>query len=181
MIYIYDINIYIWGFIKKKKNDLSITYSWRIGFWEHDIEASKMQGRARGRKGERKTYHIWQKRMYTMEFGIYWLNVAKPPRAQERARGPILPKSYKEFSTTPIYIHIYLWYIYIYLWYIQYVYMYIYCNLLVHVSFLLGSMSPAASWCLHFHSRGFAVTNCCREQRATQQGFFKGSWQGMEV
>ena len=50
-----------------------------IGFWEHDIEASKMQGGARGRKGERKTYHI------TMEFGgyIYWM-WQKNPRAQER-------------------------------------------------------------------------------------------------
>ena len=46
----------LWGFIKKP--GLSVTYSWQIGFWEHDIEASKMQGRARGRKGERKTYHI---------------------------------------------------------------------------------------------------------------------------
>ena len=45
-----------WGFIKNP--GLSVTYSWQIGFWEHDIEASKMQGRARGRKGERKTYHI---------------------------------------------------------------------------------------------------------------------------
>ena len=47
---------FIWGFIKKP--GLSVTYSWQIGFWERDIEASKMQGRARGRKGERKTYHI---------------------------------------------------------------------------------------------------------------------------
>ena len=45
-----------WGFIKK--NVLSITSSGEIGFWEHDIEASKMQGRTRGRKGERKTYYI---------------------------------------------------------------------------------------------------------------------------
>jgi len=37
-----------------------------------------MQGGARGRKGERKTYHI------TMEFGGYLLNVAKSPRLQER-------------------------------------------------------------------------------------------------
>lgn len=29
--------------------------------WEHDIEASKMQGCARGRKGERTTYWMWQK------------------------------------------------------------------------------------------------------------------------
>ena len=45
-----------------------------------------MQGGARGRKGERKTYHI------TVEFGGYLLNVAKTPtraRAQGRsARGP---------------------------------------------------------------------------------------------
>ena len=45
-----------------------------------------MQGGARGRKGERKTYYI------TVEFGGYLLNVAKNPtraRAQGRsARGP---------------------------------------------------------------------------------------------
>ena len=41
-----------------KKPVLSITSSGEIGFREHDIEASKMQGRARGRKGERKTYYI---------------------------------------------------------------------------------------------------------------------------
>ncbi len=40
-----------------------------------------------------------------MEFGIYLLNVAKPPRAQERARakrkGSYPTKKLKEFSTTP--------------------------------------------------------------------------------
>ena len=39
----------MWGFLKR--NGLSITYSWQIGFWEHDIadiEASKMQGREEG-------------------------------------------------------------------------------------------------------------------------------------
>ena len=60
-----------------------------------------MQGRARGRKGERKTYHIWQKRMCAMEL----LNVAKPPRSQERARakrkGSYPTKKSKEFSTAP--------------------------------------------------------------------------------
>ena len=64
-----------------------------------------MQGRARGRKGERKTYHIRQKRMCAMEFGIYiLLNLAKPPHAQERARakrkGSYPTKKLKEFSTT---------------------------------------------------------------------------------
>ena len=47
----------IWGFAKKPV--LSITSSGQIGFWEHDKEASKMQGRARGRKGERKTNTVW--------------------------------------------------------------------------------------------------------------------------
>ncbi len=68
-----------------------------------------MQGRARGRKGERKTYHIWQKKMCAMEFGIYLLNMAKPPRAQERQeraranrKGSYPTKKLKEFSTTPI-------------------------------------------------------------------------------
>ena len=45
-----------------------------------------MQGRARGRKGERKTYHINPYHHISMEFGGYLLNVAKTPRAQERAR-----------------------------------------------------------------------------------------------
>ena len=36
-----------------------------------------MQGRARGRKGERKTYHISVYHHITMEFGGYLLNVAK--------------------------------------------------------------------------------------------------------
>ena len=44
--------------------------------------------------------------MCAMEFGIYLLNVAKPPRAQERARakrkGSYPTKKLKEFSTTPI-------------------------------------------------------------------------------
>ena len=68
-----------------KKPVLSITSSGEIGFWEHDIEASKMQGRARGRKGERKTYHINPYHHITMEFGGYLLNVAKnPTRARAR-------------------------------------------------------------------------------------------------
>ena len=73
----------MWGFIKNPV--LSITSSGEIGFWEHDIEASKMQGRARGRKGERKTYHINPYHHITMEFGGYLLNVAKnPTRARPR-------------------------------------------------------------------------------------------------
>ena len=87
---------YIWGFIKNPV--LSITSSGEIGFWEHDIEASKMQGRARGRKGERKTYHITIYHHITMEFGGYSLNVAKKTT---RARGPILPKSNRNFSQPP--------------------------------------------------------------------------------
>ena len=67
----------------KKKNVLSITSSGEIGFWEHDIEASKMQGRARGRKGERKTYHITIS-PWNLE-DIHWM-WQKTPRAQERAR-----------------------------------------------------------------------------------------------
>ena len=68
-----------------KKNVLSIASLGEIGFWEHDIEASKMQGRARGRKAERKTYHINPYHHITMEFGGYLLNVAKnPTRARAR-------------------------------------------------------------------------------------------------
>ena len=66
-----------------------------------------MQGRARGRKGERKTYHINPYHHITMEFGGYLLNVAKTPRAQERARakrkGSYPTKKQQEFSTTLIY------------------------------------------------------------------------------
>ena len=67
-----------------------------------------MQGRARGRKGERKTYHINPYHHVTMEFGGYLLNVAKTPRAQERARakrkGSYPTKKQQEFSTTPQYV-----------------------------------------------------------------------------
>ena len=45
-------SFFIRGFIMKPC--LSISSLGRIGSWEHDIEASKVQGRARGRKGERK-------------------------------------------------------------------------------------------------------------------------------
>ena len=34
------------------------TFSGQIGFWEHRTEASKMQGRARGRNSEHKKYLI---------------------------------------------------------------------------------------------------------------------------
>ena len=44
-----------------------------------------MQGRARGRKGERKTHNITSYHHITMEFGGYLLNVAKnPTRARAR-------------------------------------------------------------------------------------------------
>ena len=48
-----------WGFIQNPV--LSITSSGEVGFWEHDIEASKMQGRARGRKGEAQGVLSYQK------------------------------------------------------------------------------------------------------------------------
>ena len=71
-----------------------------------------MQGRARGRKGERKTYHINPYHHITMEFGGCLLNVAKKnPRAQERARakrkGSYPTKKQQEFSTTPKYVTAY--------------------------------------------------------------------------
>ena len=44
-----------------------------------------MQGRARGRKGERKTHHITSYHHITMKFGGYLVNVAKnPTRARAR-------------------------------------------------------------------------------------------------
>ena len=66
-----------------------------------------MQGRARGRKGERKTHHITSYYHITMEFGGYLLNVAKNPTrasAQGRsARAPILPKNNRNFQQPPYY------------------------------------------------------------------------------
>ena len=66
-----------------------------------------MQGRARGRKGERKTHHITSYHHITMEFGGYLLNVAKKPHARKSAqgrsaRGPILPKGNRNFRQPPI-------------------------------------------------------------------------------
>ena len=46
-----------------------------------------MQGRARGRKGERKTYHINPYYHITMEFGGYLLNVAKKPTRSRARKG----------------------------------------------------------------------------------------------
>ena len=102
--------IYIWGFITNPV--LSITSSGEIGFSDHDIEASKMQGRARGRKGERKTYHINPYHHITMEFGGYLLNVAKTPtRARARkgkAQGVLsYQKATGIFDNPHIYIYVY--------------------------------------------------------------------------
>ena len=46
-----------------------------------------MQGRARGRKGERKTHHITSYHHITMEFGGYLLNVAKTPTRARARKG----------------------------------------------------------------------------------------------
>ena len=46
-----------------------------------------MQGRARGRKGERKTYHINPYDHIIMEFGGYLLNVAKTPTRARARKG----------------------------------------------------------------------------------------------
>ena len=51
------------------------------------MEAPKMPGRARGRKGERKTYHINPYHHITMEFGGYLLNVAKNPTHARARKG----------------------------------------------------------------------------------------------
>ena len=93
-----------WGFTKNPGH--SITSSGEIGFWAHDIEASKMQSRTRGRKGKRKTYHINPYHHITMEFGGYLLNVAKKTHARKSAqgrsaRGPVLPKSNRNFQQPP--------------------------------------------------------------------------------
>jgi len=46
-----------------------------------------MQGRPRGRTGERKTYHITIYHHITMEFGGYLLNVAKNPTRAGARKG----------------------------------------------------------------------------------------------
>ena len=46
-----------------------------------------MQGRARGRKGERKTHYITSYHHITMEFGGYLLNVAKNPTRSRARKG----------------------------------------------------------------------------------------------
>ena len=70
-----------------------------------------MQGRARGRKGERKTFHITVYHHITMEFGGYLLNVAKnTTRARARKgerKGSYPTKKQQEFSTTPIYVYLF--------------------------------------------------------------------------
>ena len=48
-----------------------------------------MQGRARGRKGERKTYRINPYHHITMEFGGYLLNVAKNPTRARARKGEV--------------------------------------------------------------------------------------------
>ena len=71
-----------------------------------------MQGRARGRKGERKTYHITIYHHITMEFGGYSLNVAKnPTRARARkgeAQGVLSYQKATGIFDNHIYICIYL-------------------------------------------------------------------------
>ena len=46
-----------------------------------------MQGRARGRKGERKTHHITSYHHITMKFVGYLLNVAKKPTRARARKG----------------------------------------------------------------------------------------------
>ena len=69
-----------------------------------------MQGRARGRKGERKTYHINPYHHITMEFGGYVLNVAKTPmsaRARKgEAQGVLSYQKATGFFDNP---HIFIW------------------------------------------------------------------------
>jgi len=68
-----------------------------------------MQGRARGRKGERKTYHINPYHHITMEFGGYLFNVAKKPtRARAKRKGSYPTQKQQELSTTPIYLYVYI-------------------------------------------------------------------------
>ena len=61
-----------------------------------------MQGCARGRKGERKTYHINPYHHITMEFGGYVLNVAKnPTRARAKRKGVLSYQKVKGIFDNP--------------------------------------------------------------------------------
>ena len=86
----------------KKKNVLSITSSGEIGFWEHDIEASKCRAAQEGARASAKhtisPYHhgIWR----------IFIECGKKPHARKSAqgrsaRGPILPKSNRNFWQSP--------------------------------------------------------------------------------
>ena len=62
-----------------------------------------MQGRARGRKGERKTHHITS---YHNGIWRIFIECGKKPHARKSAqgrsaRGPILPKSNRNFRQPP--------------------------------------------------------------------------------
>ena len=61
-----------------------------------------MQGRARGRKCERKTYHINPYHHITMEFGGYFLNAAKKTHARKgEAQGVLSYQKVKGIFDNP--------------------------------------------------------------------------------
>ena len=106
----------------------------------------KNAGPARGRKGERKTYHINPYHHITMEFGGYLLNVAKKPARARARKGEaqgvlsyqkatgIFDNSHILYIYTYKYTHIYVsyityTYIYVHMMHIHYPYLYLH-NLL---------------------------------------------------
>ena len=77
-----------------------------------------MQVCARGRKGERKTYHITISPSYHHGIWRIFIECGKKTHARKSAqgrsaRGPILPKRKGIFDNPHIHIYIYTWRVYI--------------------------------------------------------------------
>ena len=95
-----------------------------------------MQVCARGRKGERKTYHITISPSYHHGIWRIFIECGKNPHARKSAqgrsaRGPILPKRKGIFDNPHIYIHTHgdcIYYMYIH----SYVYIYILYQSIFH-------------------------------------------------
>ena len=90
-----------------------------------------MQVCARGRKGERKTYHITISPSYHHGIWRIFIECGKNPHARKSAqgrsaRGPILPKRKGIFDNPHIYIYIHMEIVYITcIFTVMYIYIYI--------------------------------------------------------
>ncbi len=79
---------------------LSISFSGQIGFWEHDIEASRIQGRATGRKGERKKYLSPYRYLHVITFLHLYFCILRPYRYIHAWLTPFRNKSSIKKSTS---------------------------------------------------------------------------------